>query len=1246
MKKYINLILMLILLTSFATALEWVEDSTFESSVIDGIQINYNQDRQEIFDSDLSFINYETATGGAVDSLRWDGLNWVAHNPLFTISDEYKVIEMVSFELEGREVLLIGYYQNTPQDVIGYQRVGDTLVINNTLGVGVSMAGSRQGLVNVNLGGTLGLINLYTFHAGYSWNGAGWTADNSIVSGLDTALGSPSFSNGVYNMGNSFDINGTTYLIASGTELLKGARWTGSNWVSDSSIVAGLESIFSSFGQYGQTTFETFIYNGDNYLMVNFADNEEYQFYKWGEGVPVYENVTLKLNDDGTPINEFSVDINSQSFSTTNGTIVTPFSLETNLNYNVFYYDIVNPLTYGVYLNKTDSSILFTNVDYIHNSSINLTYDYIKLYSYDLDTNKDLTNFTININSQNYTAINKEVLTDILLDNSKTFNVTFYNYNDDFKIYDSIVIEKTFDISNKILNQSRNGYYNNLTFYAYDYNNSLYIQNFTLTVNLTKEYSTLNGIVVTDILLNKDYDLPIYYEDLEHNDFLKYYDSLYVSNALFNVSSNEYTANIESHNKELTTIITDGTINWLDEINFNTGIFNDIIWNNHLELNNTLSGSFCSAIENTNFTTPTYVNMTFNKTLNNFVVDGAYGDFDLIALYHLDDDSTNILNEVDGINASYSGLLNNQEGVLNDSIGFDGSESITTNIDLQGKNKITLSAWFYKDLTTQRVDLSQSNNANNLRFKLLTNSNGKIYGVIDGGVIDFDHSETGWFHLTMVYDGTKTITNERAIIYLNGVEQTGAYTGTIPSVLSDMDNPFKIGYDDGSNFFSSGNIDEVLIINDALTSEEVFSIYNATEFNNNLELNVINSLNFTLRTCNDSLCDIETYEDIGDDSTVNLLNVDKLQYVEWCADFQTNNIEYSPTLDDVKISFMYESTIPAIINISPVSCNFRADVFLVYDDYPFIEVNTPTLLSWRINENGNEENIVTNLTTAKLKIDGVDYNLTFNPSTLNYEVVLIFDEIVDINADFPYRLMFKEDLSSQCDLNWFNGEFKVREFADLTINTFLDENLTTLYGAENTYLMVELIDPQLSERDLFKSLIEPINIANYWFDKAILKTTGLKLDLGSEQESYIKRDTKYYHSTLNGGNVTFSLPLDENLKISIVQFKTNQDLLFNNDKYSYVWENSVNKNYDSVLTNYNFAESSTLKIIVGDKEINSDYYFLKLFLIFMGLFLLIAIPYGVFYLTQDSSSAIKVFIILLIAVPSLVTSILFIGGFF
>ena len=189
--------------------------------------------------------------------------------------------------------------------------------------------------------------------------------------------------------------------------------------------------------------------------------------------------------------------------------------------------------------------------------------------------------------------------------------------------------------------------------------------------------------------------------------------------------------------------------------------------------------------------------------------------------------------------------LPNKAGVdsyLNDNYGltFDGNELIECeNISsLNNVSKFSISFWFkISDFSSVARFLgTYSGNTNNwlmclfvpstgLRFLVRNNDTSKAdLEVVSSGKITLNN----WQHVSMVYDGNESGNANRLKVYLNGVQESLTFTGTIPATTaSNLTGVFNIG-SDGYSSQGAKDISEVAVFDYALSSTQVSTLYGSS----------------------------------------------------------------------------------------------------------------------------------------------------------------------------------------------------------------------------------------------------------------------------------------------------------------------------------------------------------------------------------------------------------------------------------
>jgi len=191
-------------------------------------------------------------------------------------------------------------------------------------------------------------------------------------------------------------------------------------------------------------------------------------------------------------------------------------------------------------------------------------------------------------------------------------------------------------------------------------------------------------------------------------------------------------------------------------------------------------------------------------------------------------------------NLSQSGSFINGVSFNNANKGswnFDGSDDyIDCNqiSSLAGASSFTVLGWFNQTtLDQQRFMFGTYISTSNL-IGCYTWSDGNMYVDIRNGSITygmFDYStavsaET-WFHCACVFNGSGATDADKIKIYINGVNQTLSYNGTLPTSTNATQGDFRIGGLENYTQEWLGKIANTHIYNRALSSTEVLHNYNA-----------------------------------------------------------------------------------------------------------------------------------------------------------------------------------------------------------------------------------------------------------------------------------------------------------------------------------------------------------------------------------------------------------------------------------
>ena len=150
---------------------------------------------------------------------------------------------------------------------------------------------------------------------------------------------------------------------------------------------------------------------------------------------------------------------------------------------------------------------------------------------------------------------------------------------------------------------------------------------------------------------------------------------------------------------------------------------------------------------------------------------------------------------------------------------------------MDGATKFTLSAWVKRAGAGDAITIAKGSSAND-RFGINVWTDGVVYlnVSVDGTHWgQFASNDTNWHHIVMVFDGAGSGNAGRLQGYLDGVQQTLSFTGTIPAATDSNSANFQIGNSEAnSNTYSEGNIRDVRFCDYPLSSDQVASLYSGS----------------------------------------------------------------------------------------------------------------------------------------------------------------------------------------------------------------------------------------------------------------------------------------------------------------------------------------------------------------------------------------------------------------------------------
>ncbi|MDB4780191.1 LamG domain-containing protein [Planctomycetota bacterium] len=127
------------------------------------------------------------------------------------------------------------------------------------------------------------------------------------------------------------------------------------------------------------------------------------------------------------------------------------------------------------------------------------------------------------------------------------------------------------------------------------------------------------------------------------------------------------------------------------------------------------------------------------------------------------------------------------------------------------------------------VEIGTSSGA--VYFTVDSDTGGSGYGATPSGL-----SNSNWAHLVLVFDGSGSGDSGRLKGYINGVEQTLSYTGTIPATTAAPNRAFRIGDQHVGNGLI-GNISNAAVWNTPLSASQALTLFNFGAPETNISFN-------------------------------------------------------------------------------------------------------------------------------------------------------------------------------------------------------------------------------------------------------------------------------------------------------------------------------------------------------------------------------------------------------------------------
>ena len=206
------------------------------------------------------------------------------------------------------------------------------------------------------------------------------------------------------------------------------------------------------------------------------------------------------------------------------------------------------------------------------------------------------------------------------------------------------------------------------------------------------------------------------------------------------------------------------------------------------------------------------------------------------------------MNEISGDIIDYSGNGNDgsvtgasygADGKFGDAMSFDGIGDYINfeNINsFERTDNFSYSFWMNTDSSTNNLFIMAKTPWGVFHGMEAFISNGKLYMYLIGASEQIYARSTNvvttgnWIHITITYDGSSLPSGIK--IYLNGVEESVPSGGSLTTSIVNSNN-FQISGRAGNHNCFDGLIDDFLVFDRALSTEEISALYDASDYSDN-----------------------------------------------------------------------------------------------------------------------------------------------------------------------------------------------------------------------------------------------------------------------------------------------------------------------------------------------------------------------------------------------------------------------------
>lgn len=423
-----------------------------------------------------------------------------------------------------------------------------------------------------------------------------------------------------------------------------------------------------------------------------------------------------------------------------------------------------------------------------------------------------------------------------------------------------------------------------------------------------------------------------------------------------------------------------------------------------------------------------------------------------VLLMHMDEDSGDIIdysgNSNDG--TVHGGVTYEASGIFDTALAFDGIDGnvkIPKSASVNVLNDFTISGWVKSSNGGTVYDggynyprgFTIEKGAPGLYFN---------YGNGSGWICDAPNwcsittnPGADWNHFAVVKSSTEGVKT-----YFNGVLANTYSDAKYNAAIAESANTdFHIGKSHSYGRYFEGSTDEFAIFDRTLSDQEIEDSYKRGAL----------TLGLSVQSCDDSICDGESWTDLGDNLTSpQSLTVDDNQFFQYKFDFETDDTNFTPQLHEVEVG--YNSSPDAPTNNSPVDLltNVELNPNLIASAFSDTETNNHIDTEWQIDNDNDFSSPVWTRTAG-----AAETQTTTNDVNGNFANELLGETHLDYETTYYWQVRYKDDGSN----NWSNWSTSTSFTTNSAPTISINSALSKTNGTGTTDISIELDDNDLTD---------------------------------------------------------------------------------------------------------------------------------------------------------------------------------------